>query len=217
MKDLAQQFLNDADRAAITAAVKAAEEKTSGEIVPMVVSASYDYPMSDLIGGLALALPATLLLTPLIGGWLWIGTWNLWVFLGLFILLFLACQALVRRSLMLKRLFISRRELDAEVEEAAVTSFFKKGLYRTRDETGVLIFISLFEHRVWVLADRGINRKVAPGQWDDIVSLIVQGIKQKRGPEAICEAVGNVGTLLAKHFPVQADDRDELVNLIVEE
>jgi putative membrane protein len=217
MKDLAQQFLNDADRAAIAAAVKAAEQKTSGEIVPMVVSTSYHYPMSDLIGGFSLALPAALLLTPLLGGWLWIGTWNLWVFLGLFTLLFLACQALVRRSLTLKRFFISDRELDAEVEEAAVTSFFKKGLYRTRDETGILIFISLFEHRVWVLADRGINRKVAPGQWDDIVSLIVQGIKQQRGAEAICEAVDKVGALLADHFPVQADDRDELINLIVEE
>jgi len=217
MKDLAQQFLSDADRATIAAAVEAAEKKTSGEIVPMVVSTSYDYPMSDLIGGASLALPATFLLTPLVGGWLWIGTWNLWVFLGLFSLLFLAGQALVRRSLILKRFFISNRELDAEVEEAAVTSFFKKGLYRTRAETGILIFISVFEHRVWVLADRGINRKVAPGQWDEIVALIVQGIKQKRGAEAICEAVEKVGTLLADHFPVQEDDRDELTNLIVED
>ena len=217
MKDLAQQFLSDADRATIAAAVEAAEKKTSGEIVPMVVSTSYDYPMSDLIGGASLALPATFLLTPLVGGWLWIGTWNLWVFLGLFSLLFLAGQALVRRSLILKRFFISNRELDAEVEEAAVTSFFKKGLYRTRAETGILIFISVFEHRVWVLADRGINRKVAPGQWDEIVALIVQGIKQKRGAEAICEAVEKVGTLLADYFPVQEDDRDELTNLIVED
>ena len=217
MKDLAKQFLSDADRATIAAAVEAAEKKTSGEIVPMVVSTSYDYPMSDLIGGASLALPATFLLTPLVGGWLWIGTWNLWVFLGLFSLLFLAGQALVRRSLILKRFFISNRELDAEVEEAAVTSFFKKGLYRTRAETGILIFISVFEHRVWVLADRGINRKVAPGQWDEIVALIVQGIKQKRGAEAICEAVEKVGTLLADHFPVQEDDRDELTNLIVED
>lgn len=217
MKDLTQQFLSDADRAAITAAVEAAEQKTSGEIVPMVVSSSYDYPMSNLIGGLALALPATLLLTPLVGGWLWIGTWNLWVFLGLFIFLFLAGQALVRRSLMLKRFFISNRELDVEVKEAALTSFFTKGLYRTRSETGILIFISLFEHRVWVLADRGINRKVAPGQWDDIVALIVQGIKNKRGAEAICEAVDQVGTLLADHFPIQEDDRDELTNLIIDD
>lgn len=217
MKDLTKQFFSGADRARITAAVEAAEKKTSGEIVPLVVSASYHYPMSDVIGGVSMALPAAFLLTPLVGGWFWIGTWNLWVFLGLFTLLFLAGQAIVRRSLILKRLFISNREFDAEVEEAAHTSFFKKGLYRTREETGVLIFISLFEQRVWVLADRGINGKVAPGQWDEIVALIVLGIKQKRTAEAICEAVEKVGNLLADHFPVREDDRDELTNLIVED
>lgn len=217
MKDLTRHFLSAADRATIAAAVEAAEKKTSGEIVPMVVSSSYAYPMADVIGGVALSLPAAFLLTPLVGGGLWMGTWNLWVFLGVFVLLFLAGQAIVRRSLVLKRLFIANREIDAEVEEAAITSFFKKGLYRTREETGVLIFISLFERRVWVLADRGINRQVAPGQWDEIVALIVQGIKQKRTAEAICAAVENVGDLLAEHFPVRKDDRDELTNLIVED
>jgi len=217
MKDLTKQFLSDADRAAIAAAVETAEKRTSGEIVPVVVSTSYHYPMADAIGGIALALPAAFLLTPLVGGWFWIGTWNLGVFLGLFTLLFIAGQAIVRRSLVLKRFFISNREIDAEVEEAATICFFKNNLYRTREETGVLIFISLFERRVWVLADRGINRKVTPGQWDEIVALIVQGIKQKRGVEAICTAVEKVGTVLAEHFPVREDDRDELTNLIVED
>ncbi len=217
MKDLTRQFLSDTDRTAIEAAVTAAEKKTSGEIVPMVVSASYHYPMADVIGGLALALPATFLLTPLIGGMLWLGTWNLWVFLGLFTLLFILGQAIVRRSLALRRVFISNREIDAEVQEAAMTGFFTKGLYRTRDETGVLIFISLFERRVWILADRGIDRKVAPGQWDDLVAVIVEGIKQKRTAAAICEAVERAGDLLAHHFPIREDDQDELSNLIVED
>lgn len=217
MKDLTKKFLNNADRTAIAAAVEAAEKRTSGEIVPMVVSASYHYPMADVIGAVALALPSTLLLTPLVGGWFWIGSWNLWVFLGLFTVLFLAGQATIRRWLGLKRVFISHREMEEEVEEAAMTSFFTKGLYRTREETGVLIFVSLFEHRVWVLADRGIDRKVGPGQWDEVVALIVRGIKQKQAAQAICQAVTKVGDLLTEHFPVREDDRDELNNLIVED
>lgn len=216
MKDLTRQFLSDADRTAIEAAVAAAEKKTSGEIVPMVVSASYHYPMADVVGGIALALPVALALTPLIGGKFWLGTWNLWVFLGLFALLFLAGHAIVGRSPALKRVFVSGREIDVEVKEAAVTSFFQKGLFRTRDETGILIFISLFEHRVWVLADRGIDSKVAPGQWDDSVAMIVRGIRDKRTAQAICEAVAQMGDLLAEHFPVRPDDQDELSNLIVE-
>lgn len=217
MKDLTRRILSEADRDAIAAAVAAAEKKTAGEIVPLVVSASYHYPMADVIGGVTLALPAALLLTPLLGGWFWIGTWNLWVFLGIFSLLFPSALLIVRHALPLKRLFISQREIDAEVEEAAFTRFFQKGVHRTREETGILIFISLFEHRVWVLADRGINRKVAQDQWDHIVARIVGGIRQKRAGDAICAAVAEVGDLLAAHFPIRADDRDELANLIVED
>jgi len=217
MKDLTRKVLSETDREAISAAVAEAEKQTVGEIVPMVVSTSYHYPMADVIGGAALALPAALLLTPLIGGWFWIGPWNLWLFLGLFSLIFPAALLIVRHTLALKRMFISSHEIEEEVEEAAVISFFKNGVFRTRDETGVLIFISLFERRVWVLADRGINRKVSQDRWDAIVGGIVAGIREKRAVEAVCKAVADVGELLAEHFPIRDDDQDELTNLIVED
>jgi putative membrane protein len=97
-----------------------------------------------------------------------------------------------------------------------MTQFYTKGLYRTRDETGVLVLISVFERRVWILADRGINVKVPERQWDDIVKMITVGIKQKRSADAICEAVKKIGELLKTHFPIKPDDTDELKNLIVE-
>ena len=102
------------------------------------------------------------------------------------------------------------------MEEAATTQFFNQGLYRTRDETGVLVLISVFERKVWVLADRGINTKVETGQWDDIVKMIVDGIKQNRQTDAICEAVEKIADLLKTHFPIKPDDTDELKNLIIE-
>jgi putative membrane protein len=216
MQDLAKHFLSATEKEQIIQAVQAAESKTAGEIVPMVVSSSYHYPMADMIAAVTLALPSALLATPLIGARFWLGTWNLWVFLGLFTLLFVVLQELVKRVLPLKRWFIARREIDAEVEEAATVAFYEQGLYRTRDETGVLIFISVFEHRVWVLADRGINAKVDQAQWDHIVSHIAEGVKQRRQAKAICEAVSQIGDLLADHFPRQADDTDELQSLIVD-
>ncbi|MFC1896668.1 TPM domain-containing protein, partial [Thermodesulfobacteriota bacterium] len=194
-----------------------AEKETSGEIVPMVVSTSYHYPMADVVGGATLAAPLSMIFTPFVGGWLWIGSQNMWVFLGLFALLFIIFHETVKRTVRLKRLFLSKKQIEEEVQEAATTSFFKEGLYRTREETGVLIFVSVFEHRVWVLADRGINEKVPEGQWDEVVGIIVDGIKQKRQAEAICEAVEKVGAVLKEHFPVRPDDEDELKSLIVEE
>ena len=216
MKNLAKAFLSDDERARVDKAVKEAEKLTAGEIVVMIISASYQYPMANVIGAAASALPLALILTPLVGGWLWIGGQNMWLFLGLLTVFFILFHEVIKRVPRLKRFFISRKEIDDEVEEAAITNFFDQDLYRTRDETGVLVLISVFERRVWILADRGINAKVAEGQWDEIVKMITDGIKQKRPADAICEAVEKIGALLSLHFPIKPDDTDELKNLIIE-
>ena len=216
MKNLVKQFLSDDQRAHVNAAVEKAEKLTAGEIVVMFISASYHYPMANVIGATTFAIPLALIFTPVIGGWLWIGNQNMWLFLGLLTVFFILFHEIIKRLLWLKRYFISRKEIDAEVKEAAITHFFNHGLYRTRDETGVLVLISVFERRVWILADRGINAKVPEGQWDDIVKMITDGIRQKRSADAICEAVEKIGALLKRHFPVKPDDTDELDNLIIE-
>jgi putative membrane protein len=77
--------------------------------------------------------------------------------------------------------------------------------------------ISVFERRVRVLADQGINAKVPEGQWDNIVKMITDGIKQKHAPDAICAAVEKIGDLLKTHFPVKPDDIDELENVIIDQ
>ena len=216
MKDLAKNFLTDDEHSRVSSAVKAAEKLTAGEIVVMIISASYQYPLAIVIGAAAFALPLALIFTPPAGAWLWIGGQNMWLFLGFLTVFFILFHEIIKRIPWLKRFFISRKEIDDEVEEAAITNFFDQGLYRTRDQTGVLVLISVFERRVWVLADRGINAKVSESQWDDIVKMITDGIKQKRPADAICEAVEKIGELLKTHFPIKPDDTDELKNLIIE-
>jgi putative membrane protein len=216
MQDLAEKFLTESDRQAIRAAIHRVEAKTSAEIVPMVVSASYQYPMADVLGAAALSLPTAIALTPMIGGLLWIGSQNMWVFIGLFSILYAGFFQVVKRTSWLKRQFIATSQMQEEVIEAAQTSFFAQGLYRTRDQSGVLIFISLFEHRVFILADKGISSKIDQQKWDEAVGIIVAGIKRKTQAASICEAIEKVGRLLAGYFPAKADDADELSNLIVQ-
>lgn len=216
MENLAEKFLNDQDRERIKVSVEKAEKHTSGEIVPMIVSRSYHYPMSDVIGGFAFAVPLSLIVTYFLGGWLWVGHYDMLLFLGILTVLFIFFHQIVKRVGRLKRLFISDREIDEEVKEAAVASFFREGLYRTRDKTGILIFISIFERRVWILADRGINEKVKQEQWDEIVDKIVEGIKNNDQAGVICEAVDKIGRILEEHFPIKADDSNELKNLVIE-
>ncbi len=214
MKNLVNRFLTEDDRARITDAVQKVEKATSGEIVPMVMSSSGMYPLSGVIGALALSIPLALPGAYLLGPLLGMGMHDMWVFLGIETMLFLIGYLLVNNVLRLKRLFVSRQEMQDEVRTAAMAGFYQKGLHRTRDETGVLIYISIFERMVWVLGDRGINDKVVQDSWKEIVSIITDGIRNKKQGDAICRAVERAGGILAAHFPIKPRDRDELPNLI---
>ena len=216
MKDLTKRFLTPSEQENIKNTVAAAEKTTSGEIMVMVVPSSYHYPTANLLGATAISLPFSLILTPLAGEFMWIGPQNMWVFLSIFTILFFLFYLTVKQIPWLKRLFIPKKEIEEEVEEAALTCFYKQQLYKTRDETGILLFVSIFEHKAWILADRGINEKLPSDTWDKIVDKMVSGIKEKRQVEAICQAVEAVGRMLSQHFPTKSDDTDELKNLIID-
>ena len=215
MKTLAQSFLTPEEQQQITRCVQQAEKQTSGEIVPMVVSASHDYPMAAVTGAIFIALPFSLLAARLIGSYFWLTPDKMWLFLACFILFYLLTYQLVQRVSWLKRAFISEQSIEEEVREAATIAFFTENLYRTKDQNGILIFISVFEHRIWVLGDKGINEKIDPEQWQEIVDIVTGGIRNHRPCEAICEAINRTAEILREFFPLEADDRDELHNLII--
>ncbi len=207
----ANEFFSKEEQQKIEAAVKAAESKTSGEVVPMVVDSSYDYPRTDLIAGGTLALASGLIFSWAVGGE------SIWWFLPVFIVGFFVFQQLIRSLPDLKRRLIHPDELTAEVKEKALVSFIEHGLHKTRDRTGILILISLFEHRVQILADSGINAKVPEHTWEEVDDIIVEGLKTGNACNAVCQAIERCGELLQEHFPRKHDDTDELPNLIVED
>jgi putative membrane protein len=206
----AAEFFSAEETVRIEAAVREAEGRTSGEIVPMLVDESFDYPRAEILGGGLFALAAAVSLSWAFGGS------SVWVFLPLFLLLYFPFKLLIRAVPALKRRLIPPAEITAEVEEKALVSFLEQGLHRTREETGILILISLFEHRVQILADRGISSVVAQQEWDDIVAHITAGIHAGRTAEALCEAIRRCGDLLQSRFPARHDNTDELPNLILQ-
>ncbi len=206
----ASNFFSQEEQQKIEAAVKAAEATTSGEIVPMLVDESYDYPRAELIGGGIMALAFGLFVS-------WsVGHDSIWWFLPVFIAVYFIFSQLIRNLPDLKRRLINPAEFDAEVREKALVSFIEHGLHETRDKTGILILISLFERRVQVLADSGINAKVPKNTWDEIVAIVTGGLKSGDACTAVCQAVERCGALLQEHFPIKPDDTDELPNLIIE-
>ncbi len=205
----AKNFFTAEEKQRIESAVQQAEERTSGEIVPMLVDESYNYPRAEILGAGLFSLAAAVTLS-----WAFLDA-SLWHFLWLFALGYLPFKIFIRSLPALRRRLIHPVEISEEVEEKAVVSFLEQGLHHTRDETGILILISLFERRVHVLADRGINAVVPADTWDGIVQTITDGIHCGETCNALCAAIDRCGQLLEEHFPVKADDTDELPNLII--
>lgn len=198
--------LSEKDEETIREAVRRAEAKTSGEIVPMIVPASSPYPEVDLIAGfigLACASLAAVWLFPdpeylrlfslQLAGWV----------LGVLLCRFVPA---VKRSL------LSPRVAEEEVLERALRAFQDLGLHRTRDRTGILILVSLLERRVQVLADTGINARIKPGAWNRVVETILAGVRRGDLCAGLCEGIASCGQILAAEFPILPGDRNELAD-----
>jgi len=204
----AENFFTEAEKKRIQQAVGGAESKTAGEIVPIIVTSAARYTEVELLG-LIIGL-----FVGMIAEGIWSDPWgspflNLWPVVGA-LLGFLLC-----RVPGVKRLLVSKRRVAEAVHTTCLAAFTEHGLHHTRDNTGILILISLLEHRVQVLADRGINQKVSAGTWDEVVHTITTGIKSGNACDAFCQAIERCVDILAEHFPRQTDDKDELPNRLV--
>jgi putative membrane protein len=197
-------FFTQQELEAVSQAVARAEAHTSGEIATMVVPESDRYREAEQLGalltsGLVAIVPAVL--------------WHhvtIWSYLPLVCLCYFPLLLLFRRFPRLKLSFVGPRRQTEAVRERALSAFYQKGLYRTRDETGILIFISLLEHKVWILGDRGIDARIAPGSWQTLADELAEGIRAGRGAQSLCTVIARCGAELARHFPRRGDDRNEL-------
>jgi len=198
------------ERRQIAAAVGAAEEGTRGEIVPVVVAASDRYEAAGWLGALLGALAAAVAAAVahrLHGPWADPAAWiALPPFAGA-----LLGRAAVVLSPALRRRLAGHQVLDREVRQRAAEEFLSQEVFRTRDRSGILIFLSAFEREVVVLADRGIHEAVPAAEWNAIAREIARGVGAGRPAEAILAAVGRCGELLReRRLGARADDRNEL-------
>ncbi len=215
MTTLAESFLSRQEQDRITATVQQVEKNTSGEIVPMIVSRSDDYPMTTITGSISLGVPPAILLTIIIGNHIWIGPQNMWLFLLLATTICTVLSFPISKSDRIKTFFLNRKQVEKEVQKSALAAFYQERLYKTRDNNGILLYISVLEKKVWILADTSINEKIDQEEWDNIIAELTATLKDGDRCEAICRAIQQIGNILASHFPYKKDDTDELHNLII--
>ncbi|MFA6232658.1 MAG: TPM domain-containing protein [Bacteroidota bacterium] len=210
-----ENLFSEQEKKRIAEAVKAAELRTSGEIVPYIVGRSDTYSEAWLRAGLLLAF-FVLFLFALAD----MGT-DLWLPFGyaesgvLVILAFGLGAALTVFVPFVKRLFVPNGILQQRVDERAALAFVSEEVFNTRDRTGILIFISLFERRVRILGDAGINKLVKQEEWDAIVQLIVDAVRNNAAAEGMLEAIWKCGELLERQgVEIRPDDTNELDNRV---
>ncbi len=201
--------LDQDDIEALRDEIVAAEKRTVGEILPVILERSDPHP-----GALWRSAVFVLFLgSALLASWL---PWDqpLWV-LTIQFLLGTAGYLLALALPDYKRLFIREARATEVACEQALQEFFQAGLHETEERTGVLLFVSLLEHRSIVLADEGIHAKVSQDCWVETDKAILGGIRAGSLREGLIAGTRACADVLAQHFPWREGDRNEIPDRIL--
>jgi putative membrane protein len=114
-----------------------------------------------------------------------------------------------------KRLFTSSKEIEEEVYQRSLEVFYENKVSMTRDRTGIMIFISLLERKVEVLADCGINEKVEENYWNDLVKSLSSDISNGNMISGVANSIKTCGKKLIESFPAKHDDTNEIVDELI--
>lgn len=220
--------MTDEGRAKVSAAVSAVERRTAGEVVTIVTQQSDDYAEVALLWSIFVAFLAlaALALFPdfylgiydrLTGSWM--QEWQPQEVFGIALLvasLKFAGMWLLQLWRPL-RLFLVPGPIKHERVRARAIMCFKVGAERrTHGRTGILIYISMAEHRAEIVADEAIAGKVDPMVWGEAMAAMLAHVREGRVAEGMVAAVEKVGAVLEEHFPIAEGDTNELPDRLIE-
>jgi putative membrane protein len=210
--------LTAAEEQQIEEAVARAEAGTSGEIVPYVLARSdtYEAAIWKAASFFAVAAMAIVVITLRFYqgwglGWLHSGWGPVLVALGAG-----SVGAMLAGFVpAVTRFFAGEAAMLQETHRRAMQAFVEEEVFRTRERTGILLFVSLLEHRIEVFGDSGISTRLEAEDWADVIAAVREGIVQGRLADGVARGVELCGELLvAKGFVAREDDVDELPNAV---
>lgn len=196
---------DDSAREALTACVREIEKNTDAELVLVVRARSGSYRLADCFFGALFAFTGLifLLFSP-------VDFQPYWVLIDVVLLFFLG-TFLSSRSNALRRLFTRETFRKAAVRTHAAAMFYEAGIANTDAETGVLIYLSLLERRLELIADRGVLKTVPALEWNEqLFELHEAG--RKSDPETLLKTLTKLGQLLACHLPATGKNPNELAD-----
>lgn len=218
--------LSPAESRLVTEAVAAAESRTDGEVVAVVAARSDKYndaaanwALVAVLGWLALlsAVPGIAeTMAALVDPWGEPGPHLLFTAALVGAAVVFLIVRLMLRSEDLRLRLVPPAAKGRRVHARALSVFKVAVNGRTRAQTGVLVYLSLAEHRAEIVAESGIHARVSPECWGEAMAALIAGAKEGRIAEGMAAAVTEVGLVLAEHFPRSEDDSNELCDRLIE-
>ena len=202
-------FLTNQEKQTISDAIRKAESQTSGEIVTVIARSADDYFYIPTLwaGLLALLTPGVLMLSPV--------EIDFYVIYAIQVLVFVLATMLFRWT-PLKLALIPKAVKYRRASRLAHEQFIQQGLHQTENRNGLLLFVSVAERYVEIIADQGINDCVSSDTWQNIVNEFVGQVKQGKITEGFLKAIEQSANLLQTHFPAKTEDTNELPNHLIE-
>jgi putative membrane protein len=197
---------DDAARATLTGCVKKIEAMTDAELVLVVRARSGSYRQADYLFGALLAFAGLLFLlfSPFYFHQYWVAIDVALLFaLGVF---------LASRSNSLRRLLTKKDYRRQAVRTGAAAMFHEAGIANTEAEMGVLIYLSVLERRIELIADRGVLKSVNALEWNQMLFELHQAGRRPE-PQTLLAAMENLGALLARCLPATGENPNELPDL----
>ena len=186
--------------------VKEIENGTDAELVIVVRARSGNYRHADYLFGALIAFAGLLCLL-----FLPVDFHQYWVPADV-VLLFVAGAYVCSRSATLRRLLTTKKFRAAAVRNGAAAMFYEAGIANTNAEMGVLIYLSLLECSLELIADRGILKGVPPLEWNHSQFELKQA-GRRPDPQTLLKALREFGVLLAKHLPATGENPNELPDM----
>jgi len=204
------RFMTPPSEEALRKAVTVVEADSSAEVVVVVKARSASYRHVDLSLGMAIAVAclAFMLYTP-------------WPFAWHFLLLTPVAAAigvavLSSKIPMLARALSKAQTMQASVQQAARAAFVEAGVHHTQFRSGVLIYVSLLERRVELVADSGVELAIAKEEWNDFAAKMQSAVQEGGGAGALATVIESSAEVFAKHLPPQDEDVNELPDGVID-
>ena len=215
--------LTSENLSSIKTAVAEAEKTTTGEIALAAVPQSDSYSFVEFFAAMCLAFLSffvMLLFADKIWGFLEKALWypsprHLAAYIGLIVLSITVLFFLLINIPIFDRIIIPNRIKEKRVYARAIRHFVECGIYNTAERTGILIFVSVLERKVFVIADSGIAEKVGQDEWKEICKIITDGLKSGKAAQAFCKAAAQCGAILSHYFPNRDENPNEYPNGLV--